>query len=670
MGRPSEVGVLDPQRRHTGLHWLRPSMTSWTPPVCIYVDTETVPETVNGCEVHRLRLWSASLVVRRHSTPGRVGRTTAHGTTADELAAWVTDAVRGHGSVWLWAHNLGFDLAVTHLPSHLAALGWQVSSVVMVGKAAVVRMRRGRVALCMVDSWSWLQVPLAVLGTAVGTEKPSLPRFDDGDDPWLARCAADVAILEAAVCQLLDWWDEAGEGRWSVTGAGCAMTTVRRRLRQYTVMADPDPEARAFERRAIYGGRRDLTRFGRLDGGPWVELDFVSAYPTVAGALDVPCVPKGWDDGVAVSALADPPRATGWIAEVVVQSASPAWPARTGGDVVCPVGTWRTVLAGPELQAAAREGAILEVGRARRYWCHPALADWSRWVLATLRGEVAGTPEVVRIAAKGWSRSGLGKFAGRTSESQDRGPAWAPGWRVMEGWDGYAGQRALMIELAGRRWWVTRNLEALDAVPAIYAWIESACRLRLRAVLDALGEDVWVQADTDGVICDVQAMRRWLRSRGKVQDRRASPHGVAQAVCDELAAVCAPLQLRPKGMLDSLELAGPQHLEHSSGRKLAGVRHDAERTGSRTWTARTWPGLAWQLRRSTRAGFARPQVTTTLPAVTAHRWALLTGALRPLEAALAPDGDWTVVRWPETAWAASGAVLAPDQWRGVTGLIT
>lgn len=668
MARDTEPGQIDPQRRHTGLHWLRPSASTWTPPVCVYVDTETTPATVAGVEVHRLRLWCASVVVRRHRTASRVGRATGTGKTADELAAWVTDAVRGHQSVWLWAHNLGFDLSVTHLPDVLAAHGWRLRSMVVVGKSAVVRMARGRTNLCMVDSWSWLQVPLERVAQALGTAKVDLPPFDAGDDPWVARCARDVAILEQGVTELLDWWDAAGEGHWSVTGAGCGMATIRRRLRPFTVMADPDPAARSFERLAIMGGRRDLTRWGPQQGGPWAVLDFLAAYPTIAGAVEVPCVPKGWEDGVPVEQLADPPRSTGWIAEVVVAATTPGEPTRLGNDVVTPTGTFCTVLCGPELQTAAREGRIVEVGRARRYWCHAALTDWSRWVVAAAHGEIAGVPEVVQIAAKAWSRTGLGKFAGRTSESVPRGPAWAPGWRVLTGWTGYARQSALLVEVAGERLWVTRNLEGLDAVPAIFAWVESACRVRLRAALDALGEDVWVQADTDGVLCSVPALRRWLAARGAGVPPGAPDQDVADAACRQLAGVTAPLELRCKGVWGDLDLAGPQHLEHSGGRKLAGVRQDATRTGARTWTARTWPGLVWQLKRDQGPTYSRPTATVELPPVTAHRWALETGRLRPLEAVLTADGGWRALSWPETSCAASGAILGPHQWRGLDGL--
>lgn len=659
-------------REYTGArnsrHWLKPAAKTWTPAVVGFFDTETVPETVGDDEVQRLRLWSASLVTRRHRTPSRVGTVTGRGHTGDELARWVTDEARRHESVWMFAHNLGFDLTTTRLLDRLAEHGWSLSSVAMAGKSAVVRMRSGKTGLCLLDSFSWLQAPLKEIGTMVRIEKPALPDWADTDDAWWGRCDADVAILAAAVLELLDWWDGAGLGHFSVTGAGCGFSTIRSHLRPFTMMADPTPDVRRFERRGIFGGRRDLTTWGPQDTGPWVLLDFENAYPTMAGHLEVPCVPKGAITGVPADVLADPPAHVGFMAEVTVATDQPRYPARVGPDVIMPVGTFRTVLAGPELTLAARRGDVLEVGDARWYWTQPALAAWSRWILTVLHDPAAPVPAVARKAAKGWSRSGIGKFAGRTSESHDRGPAWSQGWTAARGWDTNAAAPALLLELAGRRLWIVRNQESMTAMPAVFAWVESAVRLRLRAVLESLGEQVWVQADTDGLLAPVPALRRWLRGRGIPTGDLRRAMDVAARVCDELAEVCDPLVIRPKELYHHLETVGPQHLALGSGRKASGVRQDATRVAPRTYEGRTWPGLLWQMEKGNRAGYVRPKATWHLPAVTAHRWALQTGRLAPLEARMTGPESWEVVRWQETGLAGSGAVLAADQWARLGGL--
>jgi hypothetical protein len=653
----------EPRGRRDGRHWIVPAGPTWTPPVVAFFDTETVPEMVGDDEVQRLRLWVASVVVRRHKTPARVGATTGTGTTGAELAAWLGAECARHDTVWLFAHNLGFDLTTTRLVTHLVAAGWSLSSIVLAGKSAVVRMAHGSRRLCMVDSWSWLQAPLAEIGRAVEVEKPPLPDFSDDDAAWLHRCTGDVEVLGKAILTLLDWWEECDLGHFGVTGASTGWSTLRRRLRPYTLMADPTPQVRRLERRAIFGGRRDICRWGDQEAGPWVQLDFENAYASVARSVALPTIPQGWDDTVTTAQLADPPEAVGWLAEVTVRAERPSWPARWGPDVVLPVGTFRTVLAGPELAVAARDGAVLDVHRALRYRTTTALSDWAQWVIGVARGEGRDDPPVARMAAKGWSRSALGKTAGRISVVHDRGPAWSPGWAAAPGWDHAAGAPAMLLTVAGRRLWTVREQEGATAVPAVFAWVESAVRWRLRAVLDALGEGTWVQADTDGCICSVPALRRWLRTRGVHTAALRSPMAVAAAACDELVATCEPLVLRPKGLWDRLELVGPQHLRTEGRSRLSGIRSDSTPTGPRSYAGRTWPGLLWQMQHGDRHGYVRPRAVWTLPVVTAHRWATATGALWPLEARMGAGGALEVVPWPETALAASGRALAASQWR-------
>ncbi len=664
-----EPGTIDPGRRHTGPHWIKSGGTTWTPPACVFLDTETTPEMVGDVEVHRLRLWCASLVVRRHRSQRRVGTTGAAGATGDQLAAWLTDATRGLQSVWLWAHNLAFDLVASRLTEHLVGHGWSLSSVSIAGRSTVVRMSHGNRTLTMVDSTSWLAAPLRVIGTLVQVEKPPLPAWSDTDEAWRERCQADVAILERAVLELLDWWDRSGLGHWGPTGASTGMATIRRHLRPLSVMTDTDPEARRWERQAIYGGCRDLAVNGPLGDGPFVVLDFRATYPTLAGALRLPAVPKGWTRDVDVAGLCEDQHKYGWIADVTVASEHPSVPARWQPDVVHPVGTWRAVLAGEELQEAARAGKVLEVHRARRWWLDRTHDTWSAWVLGILNGDDPDVPGVVRLAAKGWSRSALGKWAGRTSESHQRGPSWSPSWALMRGWDAFTRSDALLVELAGQRLWIVRNLEPMDALPALFAWVEASCRVRLRAALDALGEGTWVQADTDGMICSVPALRRWVRRTDPAAVVSRRPVDVAAAACALLAPLVAPLELRTKAVWDQLLAIGPQHLVSSSERRLSGVAAGAVETAPGRFTARVWPGLPWQLQHAELGGFGRPEVTTTLPGMTAHRWALETGRLRPLETRLAADGGWEALRWPETRWAAAGAVLGLNQWRRLAALV-
>lgn len=658
----------EPAERPNARHWLEPAGRTWTPPVLAFLDTETTPLADGDREILTLRCWVASRVVRRQHNAKKPGVTTANGTTGPELADWLDAMTVGTETLWLYAHNLGFDLATTRLLTRLPALGWTLGSCSLSDQAPVIKMAKGRRRITMVDSWSWLPTSLSGIAPMTAHRKRSLPGDDAPADLWLARCTDDVLVLADAILTLMEWWEANDLGHWSTTGAGCGWSTLRRRIGETSLFVDPTPDRRAFERRAIYGGRRDCTAWGQLTEGPWIALDFEAAYPTLAKHLTVPAVPKELETAPPLVTLANPRTSEGWVAEVRLATDEARYPVRWGSDVILPVGTFWTTLAGPELAAAVLRGAVTEVGTAWRYRCMTSLSSWADWVLRVM-GQVERTdPDVARFAAKTWGRSAIGKTAGHTSTVAARGPALVQGWSAVPGWDAAKAAPGVLADLAGQRWWIVKDQEAHDAMPAVFAWIESACRARLRAALDELGEDTWVQCDTDGILASAPAMRRWLKERGVRTAGLRSPVAVAATVCDQMVEITAPLVLRPKAMWHHVEVIGPQHMMLGSGQKLSGIRGDARQSGPRARDGRTWPRLNWQMRHGDRRGYVRPMGTWTIPVVNAHRWALDTGTLAPIETVARDDTTNEVLAWPATRWAGMGAKLAADQWSRLDGL--
>jgi len=199
-----------------GIHRVRPNHREWTPPQVVCFDTETLPADTPEGELHTLRCWTARLDVRRARSESGLGVSRGYGFTAAELADQVEIWAEGQRCLWLYAHNLSFDLATTRLPAVLHERGWRVTGHAVASDSPWLRMKRGTCVLTFADSWGWLRAPLEHIGADVGYAKPDLPAFDDSDDAWVARCEADTEILALAMTQLMDWWDEQELGTYGV----------------------------------------------------------------------------------------------------------------------------------------------------------------------------------------------------------------------------------------------------------------------------------------------------------------------------------------------------------------------------------------------------------------------------------------------------------------------
>lgn len=673
---------------HPQAHFLPRNHASWAPAAVVCLDSETVTSASGADELETLRCWTAQMTRRRHRRrAGEISR--AEGTTQPAVAAAVDGWASEDKSTWLFAHNVGFDLVTTRLPAELAALGWELSSRHAVTGSApwiilhkgkyTVRERDNRTAgaereervkwqhtLTVADSFSIMPVPLAVLADASGIPKPPLPHRDAPADEWIARCWADTRILSWAILTLMTWWEDNDLGKWSVSGAACAWNSYRHTLDDRDVVIDPQRPAIENEHQACYGGKRHVFRCGQLPAGRYAELDFRNAYAVIAATQPLPRKRMGRLTPQLARQILGGQSRYGMLARVTVTTDVPRWPLRARGRVFYPVGQFTTVLADPDLKDAHARGALAAVHDGWFYSLSNHMAPWAERMLAIYNDAGGEHPEPARIWAKGASRSGCGKWAQRGwSTIPYPGP---PGddWTFEDVWVAGRSAPASVVGLAGTYWLSVADQEGSHEFPAVLAWIESHTRVRLNALLDILPPGAAIQCDTDGAMASVTQLDG-AAARGIIPDYRQFPPGERlDALAEWLSAYTAPLQLRVKREFRAAVVYGPQHVVIDGEPRFSGVPRSARPDGAGRWSARLWPGLAWQIEHGTRGSYVRPVQDYLIVGPYAHGWVLDDGAVMPVEAADDQEGTAHLLPWDQTRWAAAGARLAPAQagWAG------
>lgn len=671
-------------------HYLKPAGRTYTPAAVIFFDTETHQDQRQALEVHTLRLWEAQIVRRRDRR--RAGEhLTATGTEAEPLAVSI-DAWASYGeSTWLYAHNVGFDLTVTRLASHLGDLGWVLSSRFSVGGDSIwavmhkgprektVTEQRGRQkvtrtrtvwahTLTIADSGSLFPGPLADLGQHVGIAKPMLPAEDDSHEAWAARCHADVDILRVAVLTMMDWWDAQDLGHWTVTGAGQAWQCYKRTLAPRQLVIDHDPQILEIERRAVYGGRRDAFRTGPLPPGRYAEVDFTAAYPTVAASFPLPAkvaCPIS-DEHRRLALRGRVPG--GMLAEVTICTSVPRWPVRAGGRVLYPVGRFKTTLAAPDIQAAADAHVLEAVHDGYLFTLTNHLRDWARQVLEWVNDKTGKIPAVVKVWAKLASRAVIGKFGQRGWSTVPYVGPPCDGWSVEQTSDLNTGMRGVITGVNGDYWLSWADQRGEHERPAVLAWVEAHVRCRLGAVIAGPYGAGIVQCDTDGVMVSHTVLGQLAAA---LPDRwtggRSTPAGTPEII-EAWNDSAYPLQFREKTQFARGVVYGPQHVILDGKPRFAGVPKGAWQTGESTWMARLWPGLTWQSQHGVHDGYARPVQPYRVSGTYAAGWTLADGATRPAETDISPDGATVLLHWKQTRWAHLGLVLAPVQSAWAMGL--
>lgn len=665
------------------VHYLPGNHKVWTPPSVIYLDTETTVIPGTDPEVLALELWVAKLIDRRKSKGGKDETIDGDGAGPLDLAAWVDQAMAGRGTVWLYAHNLSFDLATTRLPLHLIDLGWTITDAAISGSAPWMRLVRKSSHLTLVDSYSWLPHPLEDVGVAVGLPKLPLPGATAAPGRLLARCRRDVKILTRAMEQLHDWWDDNELGRWTISGAGCGWNAMRHIKPPVRPTIDPEPAGVASDRRAIHGGRRGAWVVGTRTQGPFLELDFRNAYPTVAAELALPSRRMAPFTSMALDNWRVTDERWGIIATVELHTEVPRWPMRFGGATWCPTGSFHADLAGPEIRDALRLGCLRGIGMGYLHHLQPHLGPWAQWCLGVANSRSSTVPPVARLAAKSWSRSVIGKWASRGFEKTDWGPSPVAGWGYEEGWDHETNSRGAVIDIGGQRCWTHAAGNAEQAYPAVLAWVESETRVRLSRVLEAVGLGAVLQCDTDGLIVSERLM-----GTPAAGGHLVAPDGLTGAartkwVLDQIDPIVAPLVMRVKATHQTVRILGPQHVEASGKRSFSGlpgmaklatehadiecknrakcVRTDHKVPVEDTYTFKTWPKLAYQMSNGDPRGYVRPESTIRVRGPYAPGWLTTMGTVVPPEAIIGTDGSSRILGWHEMTRKPAHAKLAEAQ---------
>lgn len=666
-----------------GAHYLRPAGPTHTPPCVIILDSESWQQDEAGAEVHYLRCWDASVTWRRDRRRAGEVREDA-GTGAGQLADTI-DAWASYGeTTWLYAHNVAFDVATTNLAALLTARGWVLSSrhglssdgmwcVLHKGRRETERSdRRGRDGqaevrvrwahtLTIADSASIWPDRLEALAAFTAFTKPPLPKAADPDQLWADRCHADVQILREAVLGLMDWWDEAGLGKWSVTGAGLGWQTYRSNLGLRQMVIDHDPALIAWEREAVYGGRRDVFRYGQLTPGRWAEADYTTAHLTIAASCPLPArAACRVTTAHRRSALAGKVPA-GMLAEVTIRTDTPRWPVRACGRVFYPVGTFKTVLAAPDIQAAADAGALVEVHDGWLYTMTGHLRPWARRCREWTELPKEGRSGIVAAAAKLWSRSVIGKFAQKGWRTE----AWAgppcDGWTVEPCSDFWKGTRGVVTGLCGTYWLSWADQRGEHERPAVLAFVEAHVRSRLGKVLAGPYGAAVVQCDTDGCMVALHELAQLVGRRGRKWQRGRLVPLDAGDVLDAWNEASWPLVMRFKDSYRRVEVIGPQHVVLDGRARMAGVPRSAWRAGDGRWVARLWPGITWQAAHGPPGTYTRPVQPFRVAGPYVPGWVLADGTVRPAEIALDESGGNYLLAWPLTRHAAAGDRLGPLQ---------
>lgn len=598
-----------------GGFWVKRNAMSRAPNRWAWIDTEAREVDDHGRRIQTWRLgvshfdWLDEKRRRWHDDgPHR------HDTPASLWDA-VDGFTRAGGRTIVHAHNMGYDVRIAQAIPELQQRGWRLVRWQVSDRGCVLRWRRDGRALWLCDSGSWLPAELGHIGGLVDIAKPELPRDDDDQADWWARCEADVAILRAAYLPLVRWVRERDLGNWQPTAGSMAWANWRHRHYTHPVLVHDDQDARDAERSAGYTGRCEAWRHGRLGAAAWAEWDFPLAYPRVCLATDLPCILRGRMIAPSARQVTSELPERRVLAHCRIDTAEPVLPFRQGGRILWPVGTFEGWYWDTELRLARAHGATIAPDTAYRYSAAPALAAWASWVIDCVESTDARYTAVQRLFVKAMARALIGRFGVRYWAWEDWGDSDVDGVRMDWLVDADTLDVGRMLHVGGSLFGATALVEGVSSVPAVMSAIMAESRVRLWRAIQVAGVENVAYCDTDSVI-------------------------VNQAGSDALGAEVDAGGLwgmRRKSTWRNLQVLAPRQLILDGHHRAAGVSKGAQRISDTEWVGERWESLT-QAAEANRPGEVVIQPTRWQLEGTDHRRTHLPhGRTAPISVSLSVD---------------------------------
>lgn len=549
-------------------HYLTPLLTTRIPRCHFAFDCETRAERKHGRYAHR---WVCGAAAE--------GRLDADGywgndypidfATPEHLWAFITGARRDDKLMVVWAHNLSFDLRVSEALRWLPVYGYTLEAIVLEKTASWASFISDHGNMTVCDLHSWLPVPLAKVGAAVGRGRGKVKYGTATREQLVEHCLNDTLITIEAVGQIVEWLDANEAGSFRPTGSGQSHAMWRRKwLPRKTVLVHGDDLALERERVAMWTGRAEAWRWGKLTG-PLYEHDLNLAYCRIAAGYPVPVKLVQRTGRTSVESYLEQVKRYAVLADVTIETDIPVVPTSQEGRVFWPVGRFNTTLWNPELDLAIGAGANVTIHRTWRYIRADVLRGMAEYIIGALDGDSRAPQEVVRLVLKHWARTLVGRCALRYREWDDFGEVGSMGLSLSTLYDDDTGHMTDLLQVGYRVMELTDLAEADSSVPQITGWVMSQARAILWTVMRVAGLENVYYVDTDSVLVNAEGHRR-LEANGTVQE---AGHLIAKA------------------SFTNAQIYGPRNLTLEGERRISGIPKRAIQTGELSFDGEVWSGL-------------------------------------------------------------------------------
>lgn len=353
---------------------LKPNKRSKSMIHLVFFDTETViTYEDNNIQIQQLRLGIAQYY--RISDNARlvdeiVFRSGKH------FAEWLISKVKAKTVIYVMAHNIAFDFAVTGIAKYLPEHGFTCEHVFLEDSCVYISYVKGKSRIVFLDTFNYLRTSVKAMGKAVGLPKLDINPLEAKDDDLIPYCRRDVEIIAKFMIEYILFFKKENLGSFGITTPANAFNAFRHKFMKHDIYIHRHEKAVELERAAYFGGRTEAFYIGSISGQVWY-LDINSMYPYVMKINKYPIrLIKYSDSFNDLNRLEKILDRYCCIAEVELNTNEPAYPLRFRDKTIFPTGNFITFLNTPELKYALEHNHIKNIRQIAVYYSAPIFTEY------------------------------------------------------------------------------------------------------------------------------------------------------------------------------------------------------------------------------------------------------------------------------------------------------
>jgi len=462
------------------------------------LDTETRQVDFGVCQRHYFRLgWGCYVELR--STRKKDTEQWKEFLKPRKFCRWIETLTRTKRPLWIFSHNLFFDLQVMLFFEYFTAAGWELDFLYENGLSYIIVIRKDDLVIKGISTTNYFDTSLKSIGELIGLPKLGVDFGTVSQEELSVYCRRDVEILKLAMEWYVGFLREHNLGKFGMTKSSQALNAYRHRFMNRKIYVHSVPEVIGLEKDCYMGGRVECFRLGEIGGGLKISLDVNSMYPFVMRRYLYPSRFIAYHEHYPLKDLRGHLDKFCAVAEVLVDTPEPCFALRQRDKIIFPTGRFRCYLCSRGLHLALEKGWLKGIIAISFYDAADLFSGYVDYFYGLKRKYDEEKNQIYRKLVKYFLNCLYGKFAQQRPimdyfHEENGLLAYRATWQ-----DETTGEAGVEYKLMNR---VVREYgkePVRNSLIAVSAHITEDARLTLDEIISRVGRDRVLYCDTDSV---------------------------------------------------------------------------------------------------------------------------------------------------------------------------